>query len=57
MVKKYPWENLVVYTRWQQLQFLWVSFFVIFIGLWKVWTQESFQKSVEFDRPSERSPE
>ena len=24
--------------------------------LWKVWTQESFQK-VEFDRPGERSPE
>ena len=26
------------------------------IQLWKVWTQESFQK-VEFDRPGERSPE
>ena len=25
--------------------------------MWKVWTQESFQKSVEFDRPDERSPE
>ena len=24
--------------------------------LWKVWSQESFQK-VEFDRPGERSPE
>ena len=29
---------------------------VLFIKLWKVWTQESFQK-VEFDRPGERSPE
>ena len=25
--------------------------------LWKVWTQESFQKWVEFDCPGERSPE
>ena len=24
--------------------------------MWKVWTQESFEK-VEFDRPGERSPE
>ena len=24
------------------------------IKLWKVWTQESFQKEVEFDRPGER---
>ena len=27
------------------------------IRLWKVWTQESFQKYVEFDRPGERSLE
>ena len=26
-------------------------------NLWKVWTQETFQKKVEFDRPGERSPE
>ena len=26
-------------------------------SMWKVWTQESFQKSVEFDRLGERSPE
>ena len=26
------------------------------LKLWKVWTQESFQK-VEIDRPGERSPE
>ena len=25
--------------------------------LWKVWTQQSFQKKVEFDRPGERTPE
>ena len=25
--------------------------------LWKVWTQESFHKYVEYDRPSEHSPE
>ena len=25
--------------------------------LWKVWTQESFQREVEFDRPGERSLE
>ena len=30
--------------------------FVKLLSLWKVWTQESFQK-VEFDRPGERSPE
>ena len=27
------------------------------LKLWKVWTQESLQKYVEFDRPGERSPE
>ena len=27
------------------------------LKLWKVWTQELFQKQVEFDRPGERSPE
>ena len=27
------------------------------LNLWKVWTQNSFQKYVEFDRPGERSPE
>ena len=26
-------------------------------NLWKVWTEESFQKQVELDRPGERSPE
>ena len=31
-------------------------FCLIVYLLWKVWTQESFQK-VEFDRPAERSPE
>ena len=31
---------------------------IAFISLkWKVWTKESFQKYVEFDRPGERSPE
>ena len=29
----------------------------ILITLWKVWTQESFQKLVEFDCSGERSPE
>ena len=29
---------------------------IIFVKLWKVWTLESFQKQVEFDRPGERSP-
>ena len=29
---------------------------IMIIKLWKVWTQESFQK-VEFDRLGERSPE
>ena len=24
--------------------------------MWKVWTQESIQMKVEFDRPGERSP-
>ena len=32
------------------------SLTVVTVKLWKVWTQESFQK-VEFDRPGERSPE
>ena len=32
------------------------KFEVIYFNLWKVWTQESFQK-VEFDRPGELSPE
>ena len=27
------------------------------VKVWKVWTQESFQKKVEFDRPGERCPE
>ena len=27
------------------------------IALWKVWTQESFHKLVEYDRPGDRSPE
>ena len=31
------------------------SFCLIMWNLWKVWTQESFQK-VKFDRPGERSP-
>ena len=30
--------------------------FFAFSVLWKIWTQELFQK-VEFDRPGERSPE
>ena len=29
---------------------------ILIVQLWKVWTQESFQK-IEFDRPDERSPE
>ena len=33
------------------------EFLLTYIILWKVWTQESFQKLVEFDRPGEHSPE
>ena len=28
-----------------------------YVELWKVWTQESFEKEVEFVRPGERSNE
>ena len=34
-----------------------VAFSIELLELWKVWTQESFQRQVEFDRPGERSPE
>ena len=33
------------------------SLFKTYFKLLKIWTQESFQKEVEFDRPGERSPE
>ena len=39
--------NVLYFVQWPALSTL---------KLWKVWTQESFQK-VEFDRPGERSPE
>ena len=40
--------QLLKASKWLRLETL--------LGLWKVWTQESFQK-VEFDRPGERSPD
>ena len=40
--------QLLKASKWLRLETL--------LGLWKVWTQESFQK-VEFDRPGESSPD
>ena len=52
------WNSVKDYWEWI---YGWVVYSVtkLLIGmlLWKVWTQESFQKYVEFDRPGERSPE
>ena len=30
---------------------------IITVKMWKVWTQESFHKYVEYDHPGEHSPE